>query len=251
MSVPTLNYSEAFSLKEYKALLIKIIEKNYDFTTYEKVSPSSRHVILRHDIDNSLEYALEVAKIEAELNIKSYFFVLLNTNFYNAFSFKNKQLLEQIISYGHYIGLHFDASPYCSPQDNVTKDILSELNKQAENECTLLENFLKVAINHISFHRPIQGLLNHEGKIAGRYSTYNELYFSKIGYCSDSGGEWKFGNPLDHTAIKNQTALQLLTHPIWWAQPGNSPNDKLKNFLARLHESNIIELKSNSKVFNP
>ena len=241
-------YAESFSLNGYTHLLQNLTQKGYSFITYDEVLPQSQNIVLRHDIDNSLEYALEIAKIEARLSIKGHYFILLSTNFYNLFSSKNKEIIQRILKLGHYIGLHFDASIYSTSDNELT---ILDINHYADNECIILEKLINAPINHISFHRPVKELLNHKGKIAGRYSTYNELYFSKIGYCSDSGGEWKFGNPLDHNAIKNLTALQLLTHPIWWIEEGNSPNDKLKNFLRKLGRDNIEELKSNSKVFNP
>ena len=42
------------------------------------------NIILRHDIDFDVDYALKMAKMENKLNIKStYFFFLLKSNFYN------------------------------------------------------------------------------------------------------------------------------------------------------------------------
>ena len=40
-------------------------------------------MISRHDIDYSIEKAVELAALEAEENVKSTYFVLLSSEFYN------------------------------------------------------------------------------------------------------------------------------------------------------------------------
>lgn len=242
-------YSEQFSLTNYKALLKELQHIGYKFTTYEEVQKEQPHIVLRHDIDNSLEYAVEIAKIEAQLNIKSYYFVLLRTSFYNLFSERNELLLREILNHGHVLGLHFDASIYFSSDSKLDTNNSAILADKANNECEILENFFHIKINHISFHRPVKNLLNHKGNLADRISTYNEKYFSGIGYCSDSGGDWKYGTPLDNENIKSKKAIQLLIHPIWWVERGESPKEKLDNFLMTHNRYQQDELKKNNKSY--
>ena len=52
--------------------------------------------------------------------------------------------------------------------------------------------------------------------LADRRNTYESKFFKEIGYCSDSRGGWHHGSPLDHAALGEGRALQLLTHAIWW-----------------------------------
>ncbi|GHV80070.1 hypothetical protein AGMMS49944_18610 [Spirochaetia bacterium] len=76
--------------------LLKLIAKNgYTITGYHKYSEAAYPCILRHDIDNDVEKALELAKLEADNSVQSTYFILLNTNFYNVFSSTvNKTLKE-------------------------------------------------------------------------------------------------------------------------------------------------------------
>lgn len=53
-------------------------------------------MILRHDIDNSLSQALRLAEIEAEEGVKSTWFVLLRTDFYNPASAASQKTLRRI-----------------------------------------------------------------------------------------------------------------------------------------------------------
>lgn len=45
-----------------------------------------RCVILRHDIDNSFSQAVKLTELEVEEGVRSTWFVLPRTDFYNAFS---------------------------------------------------------------------------------------------------------------------------------------------------------------------
>ena len=63
--------------------------------------------VLRHDIEFSIDRALEMARIEHEdLNVHSTYTVQLRNNTYNALSQKNIEAIQEIESMGHYIGLH-------------------------------------------------------------------------------------------------------------------------------------------------
>lgn len=161
---------------------------------------------LRHDIDLSLELAVEMAEVEAELGVQSTYFVLVSTDIYNPASSRSRRLLSTIIDNGHEIGLHFDA----------TQTGNEDLDRSAERECDILAKLTGRSVETISFHRPARELLGSNKRLAGRRHTYEPEFFSKIAYISDSNGGWHHGHPLDHPAIGARTAIQLLTHPIWW-----------------------------------
>jgi len=64
-----------------------------------------------------------------------------------------------------------------------------------------------------------------------------------MGYCSDSRGAWHHGHPLDHPAVAEGRALQLLTHPIWWTTgAGRDPAATLERFLGQLGDEVRREL---------
>ena len=92
-------------LKEFK-------KKGYKFKYFtEKLSRNS-NLILRHDIDFDVSYALRIAKIEYKLGVKSNFFFLISSNFYNLINKKTARDIRIIKKLGHQIGLHFDPSNY-------------------------------------------------------------------------------------------------------------------------------------------
>lgn len=79
-------------LQFYKVLL-KNIQNNYTIIDYRDVYRNSneKSLLIRHDIDVSLYDALELAKTEAEFNIKSTYFIWVKSPFYNALSIENQE----------------------------------------------------------------------------------------------------------------------------------------------------------------
>lgn len=167
-----------------------------------------QQLILRHDIDMSMEAAVGVARPEHQMGIKAHYFVLLRTEFYNLCSPYDWPRLQEIARLGHNIGLHFDASLY--PQE------LDVLEENVARECEILQTILEQPVTAINFHRPAQSLLGLERNLAGRTHAYQPRYFSEIAYCSDSQGAFRYGHPHNHEAFLNRRSMQLVTHPIWW-----------------------------------
>jgi len=201
--------ARSFTAPGYAAILRRFREMGYVVCNFETAQPDMRHLVLRHDIDMSVQAALPIAAIESDFGLTASYFVLLRSELYNPFSSENIRDLRQIMEMGHEVGLHFDASLYPAERE--------PLEREASRECTILEALLEKPVRTISFHRPARALLGLPGRIGGRRHTYEPYFFRDMGYCSDSRGEWTYGHPLDHPAIEKSRALQLLTHPIWWS----------------------------------
>ncbi|MBS28077.1 MAG: hypothetical protein CL566_04015 [Alphaproteobacteria bacterium] len=185
-----------------------MLERGYGAVGYDAVAPNARHLVLRHDLDMSIDAAVTTAEIEAELGVAAHYFVLLRTEMYNPWSDHGRRQLDRIAELGHEIGLHLNASLY--PDDAAA------LDRAAAEECSVLATLTGRPVEMISFHRPSSALLGRPDDIAGRSHSYQPRYFHDIGYCSDSRGAWHHGHPFDHAAVGEGRALQLLTHPIWW-----------------------------------
>ncbi|MGB8275820.1 MAG: hypothetical protein WCF16_11215 [Alphaproteobacteria bacterium] len=216
-----------FTLPAYRDLLQALRTRGYEARSFPAADPRQRHLVLRHDLDMSIEAALPVAALEADLGMAATYFVLLRTEMYNPFSAASRRDLLLLADQAHAIGLHFDASLY--DQD------WAALEAGAAVECRVLEDILGRPVEIVSFHRPAEHLLGQDRPLAGRRHTYEPRFFRDMGYCSDSRGEWRFGRPLAHEAVAKGAALQLATHPIWWvAGEGESVRAKLDRFaLAR------------------
>jgi hypothetical protein len=227
------------ALGDYRELITGLLDRGYEVRDYAAAAPEQRHLILRHDVDMSLDVAVSIAELEAELDVRSTYFILLRSELYNPYAPESARLLTAIQDHGHEVGLHLDAGLY--------EDDPDVLDEAARRECGVLEDILGSEVRIVSFHRPAQTLLGLDRTLGGRDHAYHPRYFSGMGYCSDSRGRWGHGHPLDHPAVEAGRALQLLTHPIWWVGAG-SPQDRLNRFLEARFATLDRELAENCSV---
>ena len=79
--------SDTFSLELYEETLKKAKDLGYEFPTVSELKEGfgnrRRFLLLRHDIDSSPHYALQMAKLEHRLGVRSSYFVLMHSLHYN------------------------------------------------------------------------------------------------------------------------------------------------------------------------
>ena len=223
----------AFSLSAYEELINIIKNSNRKTIFFDELIKGKNGLMMRHDIDFSPSKACQIAEIEYRYKVFSTYFVMLKSDLYNLNDINNIQYIKHIISLGHKVGLHFDASFY--DKKNISLELA------CKKECDILANKINCEIDIISFHRPEKKFIGRVSKIAGRNHTYMPLFIKDTNYCSDSQGSWRFGEPeklINNHLIKN---IQLLTHPIWWTTPENmTPGEKIDFHL----RGEIEEIKS-------
>ena len=221
-----------FSLTSYATLINQFRLLGYDVVDFLTANPESKHLLLRHDVDMCLERAERLAETEAALSVRASYFVLVNTEMYNVASKAGRQRLRRIASLGHDVGLHFDGT-------HVRDHDLDTLTREVDLECNVLEMQTGLPVRVVTFHRPAPWLMGHPTSLSGRIHAYQPRYFQHMGYCSDSAGAFRHHFPLQHPAIHEGRALQLLTHPIWWvAEPHENTFGKLDRF-RRGHDEKI------------
>ena len=137
-----------FTYAAYRDLLSLLRERGYAVRNYHNYMDAPRCVILRHDIDYSLQQAVELAELETEEGVQSTWFVLLRTDFYNVFSKSGTEALQHIRSLGHEIGLHFDEASYVPAlrPDEVVQNIIKE--------CGLLSALLETRVSRSADRSP-------------------------------------------------------------------------------------------------
>ena len=89
-----------FTYGAYGDLLALLDRQGYQVATYHDWQAYPRCVILRHDIDNSPEQALALARVEREMGVHSTYFVLLRSEFYNVAARRCLETLGQIQALG-------------------------------------------------------------------------------------------------------------------------------------------------------
>ena len=200
---------------------------------------------MRHDVDMCLESALRLAEVESGLGIASTYFFILRTDHYNIFSKKGTECVAQILTLGHHLGLHFDPCTY----DNNGLDPHT-LREVCSTECRLLEDWFGRSVDIVSYHRPGPELLEGNPAItAPRRHTYMSLYTKRIRYFSDSGGEWKFGKPIESDAFRQGLPMQILAHPVWWTDSSLSAHDRLITFVQKTKEDLELSIARNCRTY--
>lgn len=226
----------SFSIEHYFEVL-NILKKEFVIGTigeYEKLRKSKKFLILRHDVDFSLDYALELAKKESNNEIKSTYFILLHGEYYNPFDKKNTKIIREISNLGHEIGLHYDTSFFSESSKKEIESIRDEIK--------VLEMITKREITSISQHIPSEtrGIFTNL-KDVGLIDSRDPEITKHVKYISDSGHFWREGCMCKH--IKNFDRLQILTHPIWWVSNSNTRENALSEF--GINEKEKINLKIN------
>jgi len=116
-----------FTYNVYVALL-KTLTDRYEIIPCSKVNHTlPPFIMIRHDVDGSLESALKMARIENEMGVTATYFVLLSHKLYNVFEESSICILKEIIKLGHEIGLHYDPEAlkecYALPHILIDKQI--------------------------------------------------------------------------------------------------------------------------------
>lgn len=226
-----------FSYSGYSKLIDECRECGYSFIDFN--SRDKNGIILRHDIDFSIEKALKMAELEFELGVKSTYFVLLTSGFYNPFLYENVRKLKKIKSLGHAIGLHFDEKNY---KESIGNPIATE--KNLKRELLWLSDLLGENTNVYSYHRPSNEIIGAQINIANTVNTYSDFFFKKFKYVSDSRRNWR--EPVDEIIMsKKYDKIQILTHPFWYDNDEKSMEIVLREFIMKANYERYSCLQDN------
>jgi len=209
-----------FNYVNYVRLIELIKKKEFDFKVFSD-PVSSNSVLLRHDVDFSLDFSLKMAEIENKLGVNSTYFVQLGSPFYNIFDKYNKKIIQQIMDLGHSIGLHFDITNY---EINNYKDFELALNL----ELYVMSEILNLKVLHFSFHRPASNSFVHD-ELNDDSRYVHSRYFEQYKYISDSRMQFR-EDLLSYLDNHSFDAYQLNFHPIWYSDSNSSLKQRLEIF---------------------
>ena len=184
---------------------------------YKEAVGAKQFLILRHDIEFSVEHAYQISLIENEEKIRSTYFVQIASNAYNAFSQKNLVMLENMIQNGHRIGLHYHLGK------NISKHYITD---EIKSQIQILSKFLDYPVDRFSIHRPTEKSQYYDIQMEGIINAYSKDFFThienvemssklEVKYIADSKHQWNYGYP-DTDTLKKFPKIQLLIHPYSW-----------------------------------
>lgn len=213
-----------FIYDSYSQLIEKIQCHGYSISNYHNYHQFEKICILRHDIDMDIYKAYEFARFELQLGVRSTYFLLLGSNFYNVYTKSNLNLINEMLSMGHEIGLHFDETKY--PLNSGYNEFVSYV----EEELYVLGRMLGINIKSVSMHRPSKSTLSNNYEFSSAINSYSNEFFCDFKYISDSRMAWKEDV---FSIIKNgdYEKLHILTHPIWYSRKLGTTREKLLDLI--------------------
>jgi hypothetical protein len=207
----------AFDLPHYRELLEAARAGGYRFATFE-AEPQPGDVLLRHDVDLSLEAALELARLEQEAGARATYFLMTESVFYNLDSALGRDTLRELRSLGHAVGVH-GVYPRAS-RDERFDAVLAWHNPDPEY-----------------VHEPVSGFVN----------VMQPPWFTKGKYRSDSNQHWREGCPHEELRAGTFEWLQLLTHPEIWVYEGSTMGETMRAMLEQKQHA-LLEQLANDRI---
>lgn len=224
-----------FSYDEYRKI-IREVKKTNRAKSFSEAYGKDDFIIMRHDVEFSMERAYHLALLEHEEDFQSVYFVQLTNNAYNILSQKNIDLLHLMSEMGHKIGLHFHLHGLTD---------IEAIREQIIIELEVLERMLKIPICGFSIHRPTADILEKNIHIDGYWNAYQDDFFEfvrdmsvaspTIKYLSDARHQWNYNLYPDGKTFEKYKKIQILTHPYSWTEIGY---DNLNNFNSLIKERN-------------
>jgi hypothetical protein len=202
----------AFDLNHYGELLDAAKAGGYRFAFFDH-EPAAGDLLLRHDVDLSLDAALTLAELEAGADAQATYFLMTRSVFYNLGSPEGESALARLRELGHRVGLHA-VHPHLE-LDGRFDPVVAWHNPDAE--------FMRA---------PLDGAVN----------VMQAPCFDPDHYRSDSNQHWRSGCPHDDLAAGRFEWLQLLTHPEIWAYPGGTMRETMTAMLDAERERDFERL---------
>lgn len=203
-----------FTHNHFRDILEKALNHPYRICSLEnfveKPSDSST-LLLRHDVDFSLQKALPLARIEAQFSIRATYFIRVR-GLYNLLKPENIDMLKQLREWNHEIGLHFEAELF-----------LEDCERQILRDKKFLESILDADVKGFSLHsinrlETLYGIDNLPQQLTKHFDYYAGRFRleDKFRYISDSNRYWRDGCACKH--IGNEERLYVNIHPFWWSE---------------------------------
>ena len=188
----------SFDLDHYAEILEAARVGGYRFARFGE-GPEPGDILLRHDIDLSLEAAIRMAELEGRLGVHATYLLMTESVFYNLASSEGIGAIARLRELGHAVGLH-------------------AVHPRAE----LDGRFDRI----VSWHNPKPEYMSEE--ITGAINVYAEPYFSPQTYRSDSNQNWRSGCPHDELRTGEFPWLQILVHPEIWVYRGATMGETMR-----------------------
>ncbi|MBQ3105242.1 MAG: hypothetical protein IJC59_05185 [Lachnospiraceae bacterium] len=238
-----------FSYEDYRRM-IRLIKESGRYMGYRRAMESDAFIIMRHDVEYSVERAYALAKVEESMDFTSNFFFQWTNNSYNVLSRKNVNMIRDMRERGHKIGLHF-ALNGMTDMDQIRKSIRKEME--------ILSEMFGFEVKQFSVHRPSLDILRENIRMEGILNAYQDDFFTfaeniskdtpvAVKYLSDANHIWRYGYP-DEETLSKHPKVQILIHPFAWTPEGYDNFENYQSLLAEKYREIIDSVDRECKDF--
>lgn len=204
------------SLTAYEEIIKLALSEGWTFRSYNDSDSglAPRMLILRHDVDFSLDKAVELARVNERLGVRGTFFLLLRSNLYNLLAPRNLSRARELIDLRQNIGLHFAA---LDPIPDA-----AEVVRQVKTEMELLKSELPQTEPVVAWHNPTAAWLEQcaDLEIPGLINVYSQRFTKGLCYRSDSNLKHNVSVFENLLRDPSPVGLHLLFHPVIWSVGG-------------------------------
>ena len=190
-----------FTLDHYRELLRAARAGGYRFSHFDQ-PPRRGDLLLRHDVDLSLDAALRMAELEAEAGAWSTWFLMTRSAFYNLASSEGHHAIVRLRELGHRVA-HHAVWPHVDLDERFDPAV--------------------------AWHNPDPEYMS--APIDGADNAMAPPWFEPAHYRSDSNQRWRHGCPHEGLATRGFGWLQLLVHPEIWVYEGTTMGETMRSFL--------------------
>lgn len=200
-----------FTYGHYRSALRFAQGAAYRFLSFPEArdaAPTDKYLLLRHDVDHSVESALALAEIESELGVRATYFVLPHGT-YNVLGSAG-EAVRRILDAGHWLGIHYDPSLYLRQGLPFPESL--------QREASLLDDRFGVQVAVAARHNPVTDP-GFQADLSPLLDAYAPAFAADIRYLSDSCQFWREGC-FCRALQGGERALQVLVHGEWWSADG-------------------------------
>ena len=226
-----------FTLEIYQQLLIVLKESGYVFLTFsdyvkrkERSNLPLKFIILRHDVDNLAQNAMDFANIQAAMGVNgTFYFRMVPQSF-------DKEIIKAMLRQGHEVGYHYETMDSSYGNVQAAYDEFLRHLKTFNSICV---------VETISMHG--SPLSKHDNRDIWRKFSYKHLGiigepyfdvdFNAVYYITDTGRAWdghKF-NIRDKAPVENP-----LTNPDFIERNYHSTRDIIQAILNRTYPNKVM-----------
>jgi hypothetical protein len=215
-----------FTIKVFNKLLEAIQAKGYTFQTYTGFlqSPASKAIILRHDVDDHPDKALEFANNDKVSGIQATYYFRAKDRIFKS------GIIDRVAALGHEIGYHYEDLTAC--HGNPEKAIASFMRNLAKFRSFFPVRTICMDGRPLSIYNNLDLWKHYNYRDYGIVGEpFLDIDFNKVLYLTDTGRGWNMvkysvrDKVYDNFHYYNKTTKQLIRD----IQQGNLPDQIMLN----------------------